>query len=1167
MSKRIIKDIPQETLAQTRKASDPQSSIWVSANAGSGKTHVLSERVIRLLLDDVEPSTIICLTYTKAAAAVMANRVFERLAAWTTLDDEALSKSIQAMEDQVPSASKLTKARRLFARALETPGGLKIQTIHAFCQMILARFPLEANIAGRFELIDDDLHKHALAQSRRLVLKKAAERPDSELASALREVVGTVGEHALEKLFDQTLQTRDREALSDFSRGLGEGDESRARLFAFLGVHEGDTEESVLAKSWPLKSVPVRLMQQLQSVAASSTLKTQNDFGERLLAVLSNVDATERFAILKAITQTEGGARRKFTNLLKKELLAGFPNIGEIIEALADEVDAIEDHVTRVRTANLTIHGLILVDAVLREYAAYKMRRTLLDHDDVIERTVKLLTQSGASAWVQYKLDQGINHILVDEAQDTSPLQWQVITTLAEEFFSGETARSQSRTLFAVGDEKQSIYSFQGARPEVFSQTGRQTKSRADAVNRKYDEARLNLSFRSTADVLNAVDLVFDVADNRRGLTFNGDYQPHQPIRVHGPGRVEIWPVVKPLDKEDVPDDWTMGLRHEAAPPVRLANAIAKTIEDWLKNNKQNAATGQPIEARDIMVLVRKRGPFVHALSRELKNRDVAVSGADRLILTNHIAVKDLLAIARFCLFPGDDLSLAALLRSPLFALTDNELLDLAAYRNPGQSLFEKLVETSGEAIKLHRALTELLRWRAEASGSTVFDFYARILSRDHVRARLIQRLGVEAGDIIDEFLNHALASEQAGLAGLQDFVETLESAAPEIKREMDASRNEVRIMTAHAAKGQESPVVFLVDPPPADFSPASLMTISTHPPLFVWEAASGYRTSATAAIQGKLKVREEEEFRRLLYVGMTRAEDQLIICGFGNRKNSEKATTWLKMVTAGLNVEGAPIRSEFQPHLDAQISVYQTTSAAPPAHEGSEDQRKDFLALPQYLHDKMPAARLVPRPLSPSSASHIIEPEEVSGTLSPVLSQEIDGASFAIERGLVLHKLLELLPDIDKSMRESTTEQYLAYKAGSWSDQQRTNVKRQALTVLENPQFAAAFAKGSRAEISIMGRLKFKDGEHVISGKIDRIVVEENRVLLIDYKTNHAVPHDISEIPSLYVTQMALYRALLKPLFDPKPIEAGLLFTSTATLFSLPGTMLDDALEALTDS
>ena len=1162
MSKRPIKEIPQETIAQTRKATDPQASVWVSANAGSGKTHVLSERVIRLLLDGVEPSTIVCLTYTKAAASVMENRVFQRLAQWTSLSDEQLAEAISKLDGGAPEAAKLVKARRLFARALETPGGLKIQTIHAFCQMILGRFPLEANIAGRFDLIDDALLAQIIKDTRRAVLQRAGMPGADAIAQSVRQIVGALGEKALTDLLEDVLKSRDRPALVAFCTSVVESGAGHQRLFEFLGVDPTEKEADVIARSWPLKSLPVAA---LQAIAANGL---GPDCGKRGQAFAGNVslalgaaDAMQRFERLRGVLTEKGAVSYKAD--VAKAFSGIIPDISATLDAFGEEMAEIADHLRRMKTARFTVLGLTLADAALSEYDRRKARRALLDYDDIIERTVKLLTQSGASAWVQYKLDQGISHILVDEAQDTSPAQWKVINALSEEFFVGETARGQTRTLFAVGDEKQSIYSFQGARPEIFAETGRQTKAKAHAADKQFEPASLNLSFRSTADVLAAVDQVFAVPENQRGLVAGGDYQRHQPIRIHGPGRVEIWPCVIPPEKEEVPDNWTQGQRHEAAPPARLAASIAKTIADWLKNGAVNQASGAKIMPRDIMVLVRKRGPFVNALSRELKNRNIAASGADRLTLTDHIAVKDLLALARICLLTEDDLSLAALLRSPLFAFSDEELLNLAAYRAPGESLYDKMRNMAGNDQKAGDAFTTLERWRKEASESAVFDFFARILSRDRVRARLMQRLGVEAGEIIDEFLNYAAETEKAGLGGLQDFVETLEEAAPEVKREMDAARNEVRIMTAHAAKGQESPIVFLVDPPPQNNPLARLLALSAEPPLFVWEPLKEFHTSKTAAHRAELKSRGEEEFRRLLYVGMTRAEDRLIVCGFANSKTINRQDTWLRMVSAGLLASPDQIKLEWQPHLETDIQVYQLEGQSAAPAQDPDDAAVDFAPLPHFFSRPLPPVSLVPRPLSPSSAALMIEQDSEPGTDSPVFDVDAKDASAAIQRGLVTHRLLEVLPGIPEPERRVAAARYLSRAADSLPEASRQAVASSVFSVLDNPDFAPVFAAGSRAEVSLMGMLKIKGQERIIAGKIDRISVEQGKVLLVDYKTGS---HP-SAVPAAYVTQMALYRALVQRLYPGRGVEAALLFTASATLHSLPGPMLDAALEALTDS
>jgi ATP-dependent helicase/nuclease subunit A len=1159
MSRRVrqLGPVPAETRVEQGKASDPKMSVWVSANAGSGKTHVLSERVIRLLLNDVEPSCIICLTYTKAAAAVMANRVFERLSAWIALDDAALSVSIQKMGEPEPSQKELAKARRLFARALETPGGLRINTIHAFCQSVLSRFPLEANIAGRFELIDDVATAYFLEEAKKRTLGKVEA---GEMRESVSRLVSEVGASAVGKLIEECLKNRDRLLIADFAQFISAG--RSTSLYDFLEVSAQETESDIGTAFWPIEGVDLAL---LQAVVAHGLTLGETSHGRRfsnaIEAALTTADPSDRIGCLRKMLSEKGGVAYK--NNVKNAFVHLSENFGDLLDLIEVSLQEIEDKLARLRSARLTKQGLMIAGEALREYTLLKSQRALLDYDDIIHRTAKLLTQTGAGAWVQYKLDQGIGHLLIDEAQDTNPAQWSIIKALSEEFFSGNGASGKKRTLFAVGDEKQSIYSFQGARPDVFRETGRQTERRA---GKGFQEAKLNRSFRSTADVLSAVDTVFDVEDNRRGLSPHNERLVHETSRIDGPGRVEVWPVI-PKDKAaEIPEDWTEGVKPEADPAVRLALAIANTIEDWIKSRTINTATGHPIEARDIMVLARKRGRFVNALSRELKSRNIAVSGADRLVLTAHIAVKDLLAIAQFCLMPGDDLSLAALLRSPLFAFSDTELMQLAAERRPGTSLYERLEEFAATMPGCASALAELERWRKDAASLSVFDFYARILGRDQVRARLIQRLGVEAGDVIDEFVNYALSSERAGLSGLQDFVETLKSAAPEIKREMSDERDEVRIMTAHAAKGQEAPIVFLVDPVSDRNDSATLVNVSQDPPLFIWEPAKEFRSSKTAPQRALLKQREEEEFRRLLYVGMTRAEDQLIICGFGNSNMKATTPSWVNMVKAGLGVS-EHLKTQHHPHYGSDIFVWQTSGKAVPTPKSDESNARTFAPLATDFSKPLPAVRLIPRPLSPSGASLVIDPAPVSASISPVLSGMEVEPSDAILRGQITHKLLESLPGLPPDKWPLIAAQYTERAAPDWLDSRRARLVAEVISVLTDPSFASAFAAGSRAEVSVMGQLEVHGEMRLVSGKIDRIAVEDGRVILLDFKTDYAPPASAADIPEQYLTQMALYRAIIQPLYPDKPIECALLYTASANLIPLPSSHMDAALEALAKS
>ena len=477
------------------------------------------------------------------------------------------------------------------------------------------------------------------------------------------------------------------------------------------------------------------------------------------------------------------------------------------------------DRLALFRMLEGTRAALTIADWLIARYEQLKTGRGFLDFNDLITRTVRLLARQDAGAWVQYKLDQGIDHILLDEAQDTSPEQWAVVRRLAEEFFAGMGARDNvRRTVFAVGDEKQSIYSFQGASPESFAETGTEFSRRVREANAGFEQVRLTLSFRSTNDVLHAVDRVFASDQARRGITHDPDPVRHDAIRFDAPGYVEIWPSIG-ADTVQEPDDWTLAVDHAQAPAVQVAEAVAATIKHWLDTGEVIEGTGKRLTPGDVMVLVRKRDRFVHALSRSLKEKRIAVAGADRLSLPAHIAVKDMIALGRFLLQPEDDLSLAAVLRSPVFGLNEDMLFELAAKRPDRHSLAESLRRQAPDDLFLAEIVAKLDAWANEAAYKPVFEFYSGVLGRDRVRQRMIARLGHEAGDILDEFLSFCLAEERAGLPGLEAFLATLESAGPEIKREMDQGRDEVRIMTVHAAKGLEAPVVFLVDGGTAPFS------------------------------------------------------------------------------------------------------------------------------------------------------------------------------------------------------------------------------------------------------------------------------------------------------------------------------------------------------------
>lgn len=1148
-------DIPQQALEPQSEAAHPKNSVWVSANAGSGKTHVLTERVIRLLLNGTEPARILCLTYTKAAAAVMQTRIFRTLSGWTELKDGELSRVLIQLEGRKPDAKRLDEARRLFARALETPGGLKIQTIHAFCERLLHQFPLEANIAGHFEMMDERKRDAFLQQARRYVLENAYLQKDSALHQALILVLKTVGENGLDNLLSEAIAKR--QALMPFLERVMRKD-GKAILEKALQISPDDSEEKLAEK------IRESALHSAETISAFRNLghSFSQDFVARLV-LLETANDDELLEIVNLAYFTDGKPR-SIKNLASKKLLEALPDLQTDLETRQEKLAMLLDKLRRVRLVPLNLAAFRLCYRLLVRYENLKKAEGLLDFDDLINRSLNLLKREGAGQWVQYKLDRGIDHILVDEAQDTSPAQWQIVQLLAQEFFVGEGQRDVKRTVFAVGDEKQSIYSFQGAVPEDFDANGRLIEKRANAAHQPFRRIRLNFSFRSTKDILQGVDLVFEKPENYKGLSAENIKTVHEPIRRNDPGEIVIWDSLTPNVVKE-PEDWREPVDQLHAPAVRLAEEIAATIHHWLHDNEILPGQGRKMRASDIIVLVRNRDQFVPALARALKNRNVPVAGADRLRLTHHIAVRDLMAFARFVLQPKDDLSLASVLKSPIFGFDEDDLYHIAANREG--ALFDSLKSHANEKQKFETALALLRKYRNLADKSPVFEFFSHILSEDQGRARILARLGSEASDVLDAFMDYALSIQKTGLPGLQAFLETIAASDPEIKRELDQNREEVRIMTVHAAKGLESAVVFLVDS-------GSRIWNSQHEPKlieveekdtkgFLWQPGKEFKTSFGNCYINQLKEKAEEEYRRLLYVGMTRAEDRLIVCGYRGKNYVDG--TWSSLVGAALKPHSVEIAG---PSPDIKAWRYCVDEKRSPLEDGVAGQDNDewpVKPLPAYFRTHMAPEADLPRPLTPSGASLDIDEDESANQkkmcISPVLGEKTVNSSFAIERGNVIHRLLQYLPQCDEKNREALAHAYLEKAAPQWTEEQRKDAFKQTFQVMSDPKLQPLFSKQARAEVTLMGIVDIKGKKYAVSGQIDRLNDGQNTIVLGDFKTGRA-PQSEKNIPDSYLLQMALYRHLLQAIHPQKTITTFLIYSDGPKVFELDGKKLASILD-----
>ncbi|MEA2856206.1 MAG: ATP-dependent helicase/nuclease subunit, partial [Methylobacteriaceae bacterium] len=802
--------VPELTRQRQRQASDPNTSVWVAANAGSGKTHVLAQRVMRLLLEGVAPSRILCLTYTKAAAANMAARVFDMLAAWVTMEDGELRAAIQDIGEDGVDRQKLAFARRLFARTVETPGGLKVQTIHAFCERLLHLFPFEANVAAGFRVVEDIEQAELLSIARQHALADAARDPDG-LGYAVRRVASETWAGGFQDLLRELLNRRAQLAAWLPVDQTGVEDELREALALSANETEAEivremVEDGISPWEWQA------IADTLRGYGSSDKNKAR-ELESAVRAYEAGDLGLSAGAYLSAFF-TDGGDGTPFKTVVTKAVAQEHPGLAE---ALASECARLGILVEKRKAAAVCERSLALLkigDAILQRYTRMKRDRGLLDFEDLIERTVSLLKRSD-QRWILFKLDAGLDHVLVDEAQDTSEAQWEILAQLTEDFFSGAGQRLTRRTFFAVGDDKQSIFSFQGAAPKKFFEMHREFKTRVIAGGENFAEVPLNLSFRSSPDVLEAVDLVFAAEAHHRGLLADPSETPppHEAWKSNLPGVVELWDIETKAESEE-PRDWRLPLDRldDEDPPVKLARRIAARIKAMLDPRFGECVEGdhpgssRPIHPSDFLILVRKRDAFFEAMIRALKEGDVPTAGADRLKLGEHIAVMDLIAAARAALLPEDDLTVATVLKSPLIGLDDNDLLALAPQRKG--SLFDALSQST--ELWHAEAVRRINMWRQRAGTWTPFDFFSQILGGEGGRQDFLARLGPEANDAIDEFLRLTLAHEREEAPVLATFLSRFEALELEIKRDMDAAEDNVRVMTVHAAKGLEAKIIFL---------------------------------------------------------------------------------------------------------------------------------------------------------------------------------------------------------------------------------------------------------------------------------------------------------------------------------------------------------------------
>lgn len=1110
--------------AQQREAANPQYSVWVQASAGTGKTKVLSDRVLQLLLHEVNPMRILCLTYTKAAAVEMNTRISERLSEWAVAADADLEENLQALlgketaDVQVLQKYKL-RARKLFAVLLDTPGGLKIQTIHSFCQEVLKRFPLEAGVTPYFSVMDDSEAQKAMERIRHDMINDAEAAPQSSLGQAVRYMAAHLKEKAFAQVMAQIVENLPR--LGERDKHWAEDDYARV-LAQKLQVKPQQSADDLMAE---LMAGVDKTARKADVAAWRKSGQQDQDRADRMQALLdSGLTADNAQAYIDFFIKYDSKLQDfKINTLANKNAAAVDAELMPRLQAEAERVLAYNQKIKATMLYEATVQALNIARELNERYAAYKRQTEQFDYGDLIALTKRLLSSSSVADWVLYKLDGGIDHILVDEAQDTSADQWQIIQSLSAEFFAGLGGKNKQATVFAVGDRKQSIFSFQGANPQKFDEMAHYFAERASATQKDFRRVDLKVSFRSAAAVLNTVNQVFARPEANAGVVADGEKVNHIAFRAGEFGHVEVWPLLMPAkDKSENADDiWHP--EAEMSREVSVRTMMAKQIVDKIKQlYDESQKTERPLKYRDFMVLVQKRSSIVTEFIRACKKIGVAVSGADKLKLSQQIAVQDLISLGRFLLLTNDDLALAEVLKSPLFGLTDDDLMTLCY--NRGQTpLWTKL----GDYPQYGAVYAELQMLLNMCDLVRPYELFNYVLSKMNGRFKFTERMGMEVEDALDEFMNLALNYEQKNIPSLQGFMQWLTQNEVEVKRETEQKDTDaVRMMTVHGSKGLQAPIVFLPD--------TVSIKANKRERMFLWDndmvyypLGSAYYENICMKLRQKVYDKDMEEYRRLLYVALTRAEDRLYVCGFAKRP--PKAESWYNLCRDGMAADGATA---------SETLICETPEILPKKSKTSAAMILQQQALPQWAKEDAETEQNLARPYTPSKP----EDEDDYDSASP-----LDEQGDFYRRGTLIHKLLQFLP-AQAENKAALVHEFLARNAADMAPHRRAQIEDEVLTLINQPQFADVFGEHSRAEVPIMGEV---DGK-IISAQIDRLVELDDKMLIIDFKTNRPAAKTLATTPPSYIKQLQIYAELVRRIYPQKSVESYILWTNETRLMRI---------------
>ncbi len=1126
----IIHDLTKPQM----EAVQPSDNIWLSASAGTGKTQVLSARVLRLLLEkDVRPEDILCITFTKAGAAEMANRINKRLASWVRMKNSTLGRELASIGADNSEESR-NRARQLFASLLDAPGGgLRVMTIHSFCQSLLSSFPGEAALNSGFRAIEDREQEMLLRDALNLMCENKNSDPD--FIAAFENLSLKYGEDRVVGYLKKWARNPEAAHYWQDKQNIGI---TKEVALALVGCKITGDPQHYLIEVCQDDAFDISAVRACAALNAEwGTEKTGLPRAEAINLWLSqspeeraqNLDDLHSVWSTKSNTLTQSGPKPK------EEYLA-------LTQGLFDWTMELKEQMKLHALALQLCDSFNVGSEFQLHYQQLKEQKALLDFDDLIRKSASLLKTADMADWIRYKLDQNIDHILIDEAQDTNQAQWDIIRAITDDFYSGESIDAQKpRTVFTVGDFKQAIFGFQGTSPENYAVAQKYFDDKLEAGGKTLNNLNLSESFRSTKPILDFVNIVIEnLGHESFGLK---ESIANHIGKKDNFGSITLLPPVKAVSSDEYDNDNDDEENWMSEEKRVLADNLAKTIAQLLHDKPFLNTTNKPLKASDIMILVRRRSDLASLIVARLHAKGISVSGIDRLNLSKPLAVQDLLSVIRFVLQPEDDLNLATLLTSPLLKLNHDELL-LYGYRSKKISLWQHIKNVP----QLDKQVKDLQTLLAKADYSSPYQFLEDILSGDfNGRKKLYARLGFEAEITINELLNTALEYSRDQGQSLQGFLDWTVRGDVEIKRENNGEFDEVRVMTVHGAKGLQAPLVILADicsdpsnSPDNSFNLKMLGNADKNEPNFELPIPAINKENRLGKIgqAWDLKSQEElEEHNRLLYVALTRSEEHLILAGSLGKKSKEpKETSWYDPISKAMERIGAKQVSDTiwnEKLVFEGLTMKPLNEKTADVVENTSIDEDDL----EWLYEYAPEESRPPKPLAPS---RVIEDDSIS---KPV-SEEVQKYA---QRGNLIHNLFEYLAHVkDEDLRHSAHKWFERQQnIANWRE---SDIIEPVLNIMQNDSYKKYFGTNSRSEVPISAVV----GEMVINGRIDQLIFSDDEIIAIDYKTGFNVPETIGDIPTAYMRQMAHYAAALETIFPDKLIKTGLLYTNAPKMMML---------------